>query len=111
MPLTAGLLLAAREVVTSHGLLWPSDDEIFAATSVNRAGAHELEDAISASLRALARSPSAARESQLVAIASAALLLLATWQDPSRGTRFATAASAASKANESRAAKHDATPA
>lgn len=111
MPLTAGLLLAAGEVATSHGLPWPSDDEIFAATSVNRAGARELEGAIGAFLPALARSPIATRESQLVAVASTALHLLGTREDWTRGTRLATAASAASNADEPRAAKHDATPA
>lgn len=94
MPLTAGLLLAAGEVAKSHGLPWPSDDEIFAAT--NRAGAYEIEDAIGAWLPAFARVPIAARESQLVAIATAALRLLRTWEDSARGTRLA---------------KHDATPA
>lgn len=78
--MTAGLLLAAREIAISRGLPWSSVDEIFAATNANRASAHELADALMARLAALKPSPSpprgepdAARESHLVAIARAAI--------------------------------------
>lgn len=111
MPLTAGLLLAAGEVATSYGLPWPSDEEIFAVTSANRAGVRELEGAIGAFLPALARSPVADRASELLAVASTALHLLGTSEDSMRGTRLATAARIASNADEPRAVKHDATPA
>lgn len=50
---TAGWLLAMREQAVAHGLLWPTVEEIFAATSANREDAYELADAIIAALPAL----------------------------------------------------------
>jgi len=47
------LLLAMREQAVAHGLLWPSVDEILAATSASRADAYEIADAILAALPAL----------------------------------------------------------
>lgn len=113
MPLTAGLLLAAGEVVTPYGLPWPNDDEIFAATNSNRAGAREIEEATGAFLPALSRSPSVGRELLLVAHASEVLRLLGMWEDFAARAGFATTANTASASNadEPPAAKHDATPA
>jgi hypothetical protein len=42
-----------REQAVAHGLLWPTVEEIFAATSANREDAYELADAILAALPAL----------------------------------------------------------
>jgi hypothetical protein len=50
---TAGWLLALRQQAVANGLLWPSVDEIFAATSANREDAYEIADAIIAALPAL----------------------------------------------------------
>lgn len=50
---TAGWLLVARPWAVAHGLLWPSVDQIFAATRVNRAHAQAIADAIIAALPAL----------------------------------------------------------
>jgi hypothetical protein len=50
---TAGWLLALRQQAVANGLLWPSVDEIFAATSASREDAYEIADAIIAALPAL----------------------------------------------------------
>lgn len=82
--MTAGVLLAAREIATSRGLPWSSVDEIIAATNADRASAHEIADALIALLAAFTPSPSpprgepepepdATRDSQLVAIARAGI--------------------------------------
>lgn len=80
--MTAGLLLAAREIATSRGLPWSSVDEIIAATNADRTSAHEIADALIARLAAFTPSPSpprgepepdATRDSQLVAIARAGI--------------------------------------
>lgn len=49
----AGWLLAMRPQAVANGLLWPSVDEIFAATSASRQDAYEIADAIIAALPAL----------------------------------------------------------
>lgn len=49
----AGWLLAMRPQAVANGLLWPSVDEIFAATNVSRQEAYEIADAIIAALPAL----------------------------------------------------------
>ena len=49
----AGWLLATRQHAVANGLIWPSVDEIFAATNVSRQDAYEIADAIIAALPAL----------------------------------------------------------
>jgi hypothetical protein len=86
--MTAGVLLAARQIATSRGLPWSSVDEIIAATNADRASAHEFADALIARLAAFtpppspprgepapapAPAPDATRDSQLVAIARAGI--------------------------------------
>lgn len=55
---TAGWLLALREHAVANGLLWPSVEEIFAATNASRQDAYEIADAIIAALPALEQAPS-----------------------------------------------------
>ena len=50
---TAGWLLALRQQAVANGLLWPSVEEIFAATNASREDAYEIADAIIAALPAL----------------------------------------------------------
>jgi hypothetical protein len=49
----AGGLLAMRPLAVANGLLWPSVDEILAATNVSREDAYEIADALIAALPAL----------------------------------------------------------
>jgi hypothetical protein len=49
----AGWLLAMRQHAVANGLLWPTVDEILAATNTSREDAYELADAALAALPAL----------------------------------------------------------
>jgi predicted transcriptional regulator len=49
----AGRLLAGRRLAVAHGLPWPSEDEILAATNASREQAEEIADAFIAAVSAL----------------------------------------------------------
>ena len=72
----AGWLLATRQHAVANGLIWPSVDEIFAATNVSRQDAYEIADAIIAALPALEQAliePAVAHDVRIHALVHEAL--------------------------------------